>query len=247
MLLNCDLHNHSCLSPCGSLDLSPSALARLARERGLDVVALTDHHTAHNTPAFAEACRREGILGVYGMEIATVEEIHCVALFETPNAALAFEEKLRPHLPLVPNIPEKMGDQPVVDADDNIIDFLPNFLGVATDISLTRLRPFVEQAGGAFIPAHVDRCAFSLLSQLGRLPEGTGPLLEVSANVPPTLLGTLRREYAVIAASDAHYPENVAQAWAQVDVPSPSPSWPDILAALRANRIRSLSVRSGLL
>ncbi|MBP1588945.1 MAG: PHP domain-containing protein [Bacteroidales bacterium] len=239
MLLRCDLHNHSCLSPCGSLDQSPSGLAQLAKERGLDVVALTDHHSARNTPAFAEACARVGLLGVYGLEVATVEEVHCLALFDTPDEALAFEQVLQPHLPAFPNNPEKLGDQPIVDADDNILGFMPNYLGVATDIPFSQLRPLIEGAGGVFYPAHVDRPAFSLLSQLGRIPEGTGPVLEVSRHADADTVDRLRSDgYAVVAASDAHYPDTVASAWAVVD--AADRTWPAIWEAMRARCITAL-------
>jgi len=83
-----DLHNHSCLSPCASLEESPSLLARLARERGLDLVALTDHNSALNCPAFAEACAREGIAPLFGIEACSVEEVHVLCLFGTVDEAL---------------------------------------------------------------------------------------------------------------------------------------------------------------
>lgn len=236
MQLRCDLHNHSCLSPCGSLDLSPSALARLARQRGLHAIALTDHHTAQNAPAFAEACRRENLLPVFGLEISTVEEIHCLALFGAPADALAFERLLRPHLPDFPNIPEKLGDQPVVDIDDNILDLVPHYLGTASDIPFSALRPFVERAGGLFVPAHVDRPAFSLLSQLGRLPADAAPVVEISPHARPGLVERLRRDYTLLASSDAHHPDQVATAWTEIDIGSAPPTWPAIRAAILAGR-----------
>ena len=95
----CDFHLHSCLSPCGSLDSSPASIARAAKAAGLDAVALTDHNRALNAPAFAACCRRENLHALYGMEICTTEEIHCLALFETPEAALGFGTHLYDHLP----------------------------------------------------------------------------------------------------------------------------------------------------
>ncbi|MCQ2284884.1 MAG: PHP domain-containing protein, partial [Bacteroidales bacterium] len=38
-----DLHIHTVLSPCGALELSPSNIVRRALERGLDMIAITDH------------------------------------------------------------------------------------------------------------------------------------------------------------------------------------------------------------
>ena len=73
-----DLHIHSCLSPCADLEMSPRAIARRACEAGLDAIALCDHNSARNTPALREACAAEGIASLYGMEIATAEELHAL-------------------------------------------------------------------------------------------------------------------------------------------------------------------------
>ncbi|HNX58188.1 MAG TPA: PHP domain-containing protein, partial [Spirochaetota bacterium] len=62
MILRADLHIHSCLSPCGSLDMSPSRIVERAVESGLDVIALTDHNSALNCPALEEAARGYGRL-----------------------------------------------------------------------------------------------------------------------------------------------------------------------------------------
>ena len=50
-----DLHLHSCLSPCGSEDMTPANLAAMCALAGLDVVALTDHNTCGNCAAFCRA------------------------------------------------------------------------------------------------------------------------------------------------------------------------------------------------
>ena len=52
MAAYCDLHIHSCLSPCADDDMTPWNLVGMARVKGLDVIALTDHNTALNTPAW---------------------------------------------------------------------------------------------------------------------------------------------------------------------------------------------------
>ena len=86
-----DLHIHSCLSPCGDNDMTPNNIAGMAALKGLNLLALTDHNTAKNCPAFFEACRRQGIVPIAGMELTTAEDIHIVCLFETLEAALAFD------------------------------------------------------------------------------------------------------------------------------------------------------------
>ena len=55
-----DFHIHSCLSPCADDDMTPSNIAGMATLAGLNIVALTDHNTAKNCPAFFEAAKKYG-------------------------------------------------------------------------------------------------------------------------------------------------------------------------------------------
>lgn len=45
---------------------------------GLDIMALTDHNTLKNCPAFFKAAYRHGIIPVAGTELTTAEDIHAV-------------------------------------------------------------------------------------------------------------------------------------------------------------------------
>ena len=47
-----DLHIHSCLSPCGDDEATPASIAGMGKLNGLDIMALTDHNTTKNCPAF---------------------------------------------------------------------------------------------------------------------------------------------------------------------------------------------------
>ncbi|NLF21854.1 MAG: PHP domain-containing protein, partial [Lentisphaerae bacterium] len=82
-----DLHIHSCLSPCGDLEMSPRAIVERARAAGLDGVALTDHNSARNTPALADCSRSAGLACLFGLEVCTAEEVHTLALFDTLEQA----------------------------------------------------------------------------------------------------------------------------------------------------------------
>jgi len=64
-----DLHIHSCLSPCGDDDMTPNNIAGMAALKGLNIVALTDHNSTKNCPAFFEACKKQGIIPIAGMEL----------------------------------------------------------------------------------------------------------------------------------------------------------------------------------
>ena len=57
-----DLHIHSCLSPCGDDDMTPGNICDMARLKGLDIIAVTDHNSARNLPAAAELCADSGLL-----------------------------------------------------------------------------------------------------------------------------------------------------------------------------------------
>lgn len=207
MLVACDFHNHSCLSPCGSLEQSPAVLARLARERGLDLVALTDHNSALNTPAFALCAEREGIHALFGMEATSVEEVHVLCLFASVDGALDFGGFLAGHLPGLPYDPEKLGDQVVVDADDNVVDLPETYLGAALDLGFDELCAAAAERGALVVPAHIDRPMFGAISQLGFLPDGPYSAVEAVRPISPGAA----RGYTVISGSDAHYPEHVAR------------------------------------
>ena len=88
--LTYDLHLHSCFSPCGDGDMTPANIAGMAALNGLEVVALTDHNTARNCPAFLKWTEHYGLIGIPGMELCTSEEVHVVCLFPTLEDAYIY-------------------------------------------------------------------------------------------------------------------------------------------------------------
>ena len=75
-LFTYDLHVHSCLSPCGDDEMTPCNIAGMAFIAGVKIVALTDHNSCKNCPAFFKACEEYGVTPVAGCELTTAEEIH---------------------------------------------------------------------------------------------------------------------------------------------------------------------------
>ncbi|MDR0553687.1 MAG: PHP domain-containing protein [Treponema sp.] len=207
MPLLADFHNHSCLSPCGSLDLSPRALTAIAAAKGVKALALTDHNSSLNCPAFAKLCPRAGIIPLFGMEATTAEEIHTLCLFTELNAALAFGDDAYRLIMPFPNDPEKTGDQVYVDEDDAILGEVEYFLPSALELSVEDIGKRVAEYGGIVIPAHVDRPAFSMTSQLGVVVPGPWAAIECVRLPPP--VDTLG--FPLTTSSDAHYPEHVAR------------------------------------
>jgi len=214
-----DLHNHSCLSPCGSLELSPRRLLEVGAARGLKVMALTDHNSSLNCPAFAKLSPRYGIIPIFGMEATTSEEIHVLCLFTSLEASMAFNEYAYSILTPFLNNPEKTGDQVYVDEDDNIEGEVEYYLVNPLDLSIDNIGAKVGEYGGIVIPAHVDRPAFSMTSQLGVIIDGPWTALEC-VRIPPSLnaapLDTLG--FPMTTSSDAHYSEHVGRRPFELDV-----------------------------
>lgn len=218
MILRTDFHIHSCLSPCGDLDMSPAAIAARAKACGLDAVAITDHNSARHAPAFAEACAAAGLRALFGAEATTAEEAHVLCLFDDVDRAFRFGEWLYGLLPGVVCVPEKMGDQPVVNRFDEIEQTLDVYLGAATEVPLTDLCGEVLSRGGLFIPSHVDRPVTSLLSQLGRIPDLPYDAIEISPRYDRRRdPAGLRGRHAMLRSSDGHRIEEIGRGWTVLD------------------------------
>ncbi len=165
-----DLHIHSCLSPCGDNDNTPNNLAGMATLAGLQIMALTDHNTCKNCPAFFAAAKKQGIIPVAGMELTTAEDIHMVCLFPTLEQAMAFDKEIETRRVLIDNRPDIFGDQWILDENDEKIGEEPYLLSNATTVTLEESIPLVTSFGGVCYPAHIDREANGIIATLGALP-----------------------------------------------------------------------------
>lgn len=243
MIIRADLHNHSCLSPCGDLWNSPSRMAATAAERGITMMALTDHNSARNCPAFAQACTARGIVPVFGTETTTREEIHILSLFATVEEALDWGSWVYERLPDYHHDQEKYGDQVVVDAEENILAVEERYLIPAIDASLEEIAAETLLRNGLIIPAHIDRTAHSIASQLGFLPDQQFSALEITGL--PLAMDT--RGHTLICSSDAHFPEEIARRSITFEAPDaldPGDGFSALCAAIRENRI-TLSISPG--
>lgn len=169
-----DLHVHSCLSPCGDADNTPNNLAGMAFLNGVRIMALTDHNTTKNCPAFFEAARRYAIVPVAGMELTTSEDIHAVCLFETLDDAMAFNEEIETRRIRVKNREEIFGEQLILDDMDNVIGHEEDLLINATTVALDEAPQLVAKYNGICYPAHIDRPANGAIEILGDFPHYAG-------------------------------------------------------------------------
>ena len=199
-----DLHMHSCLSPCGSDDMTPANLCGMAALKGLNMIALTDHNTGLNLPAAKACCDAYGLTLIPGMEITTREEVHLLGYFPDVDTAVAFGQEVTAHLPKKKNKPSLFGNQLIMNEDDEVIQELDALLIGATDLTLKQLAGLVREAGGVPVPAHINRGSNGLLVNLGMMP----PDIEFTAvevwRALPCPHGPQQGRY-VTHSSDAHY------------------------------------------
>ena len=203
-----DLHIHSCLSPCADNDNTPNNIAGMASLCELDIVALTDHNSVLNCPAFFEAARKYGIIPIAGMELTTSEDIHMICLFESLSEALEFSRAVDKHRVKIKNRPEIFGDQLILDKDDNLISSDENLLPNATTLDLVSGARLVNEFKGICYPAHVDRQANGIISVLGAFPENPEFLfaefnLGENVNLYKEKYGL--EDKKILVSSDAHY------------------------------------------
>jgi hypothetical protein len=165
-----DLHIHSVLSPCADLEMSPVNIVNRAKALGLDIIAITDHNSTLHCPLTVELASRVGIMAVYGAEVTTREEVHCVCLVESEGRRQLLQQFLEDNIQRVPNNPDIFGYQVVVNEAEEIVDEVDYLLHGALRKGINEVEAFVHSIGGIFIPAHADRPKYSITSQLGFVP-----------------------------------------------------------------------------
>lgn len=203
-----DLHIHSCLSPCGDVDNTPCNIAGMASLCGLDIVALCDHNSTRNCPAFFEAAKRYGIVPIAGMELTTSEDIHVVCLFKTLESVETFNKEIDTYKFPLKNRPEIFGFQQVLDGNDNVIDEEENLLINATSLSVEDVPKIVSKYGGICYPAHIDRTSNGIISVLGTFPEKSDfKCVEFydAKNRDEYVKKYSLQDKKIIVSSDAHY------------------------------------------
>lgn len=211
-----DLHVHSCLSPCGDDDMTPANIAGMASLNGLNIVALTDHNTSKNCPAFFANAKRYGIVPVAGMELTSAEDIHVICLFPTLEAAMDFDGFVDERRVKIPNRKEIFGNQLVMNESDEVVSEESDLLINATTIDLESAFCEVTLRGGACYPAHVDRESGGMIAVLGDLPDT--PRYAAFELNDKASYGEYAERYEklrgmrYIVSSDAHYLWNISGA-----------------------------------
>ncbi len=203
-----DLHIHSCLSPCADNDCTPANIAGMGVLNGLNIMALTDHNTSKNCPAFFKAAKANGIIPIAGMELTTAEDVHAICLFEELECAMEFDRAVQKKRVLIKNRPDIFGEQIICGENDEVIGHEDNLLLNATEITIEEAARLADSFGGICYPAHIDREANGILAVLGFFPETPKfGCIEFNdpANVHELILRHRLQDKKVIVSSDAHY------------------------------------------
>ncbi len=222
--LRADLHVHTCLSPCGEDEMRPAAIVRCAKQRGLDVIAICDHNSTRNVAAVRRAAEGQGLVVMGGVEVSSAEEVHVLGLFDDAEGLNAMQKLIDDSLS-GENAPDLFGEQCLCDENDVIVGRESRLLIGATSLSVEKVVAGIRSVGGLAIASHVDREGFSLLGQLGLVPEGLAlDALEVSSrrSIEEALRSFPQIEgYPLVRSSDAHRLSEVGAAATTFAVVSP--------------------------
>ena len=224
-VFRCNLHMHTCLSPCAELDMYPEALVREALACSLDIIAISDHNASENVRYVQSAARDTPLVIIPGMEVATREEVHVLALFEGLDELASLQEFVYGRLQGV-NDEDAFGCQAIVNEQGEVEGFNEHLLIGATDIPLNDVVETVHSLGGLAIASHIDRPAFGIIGQLGFVPDDIPfDALEISWGLG---IARARQRYPelgrfpFITSSDAHYLKDIGKACTRMYLESPS-------------------------
>ncbi len=163
----------------------PPFIISEAANRGITLIAITDHNSSANVSAVQKAAAGSGVTVLPGMELQTREEVHVLCLFNNLDQLSAWQVIVDKTLPPLENRVDFFGEQFVVDETGDFIRRETRLLLTSSSLSFDDSCSKVHALGGLFIPAHVDRKAFGLFAALGFVPDNAAvDALELSRHTP---------------------------------------------------------------
>ena len=209
-----DLHIHTCLSPCTELSMSPKGILTAAKQKEIDILGICDHNSSENSLAIMKAAKKMQIHILPGLEVTSEEEVHVLALFDDIGNALKLQEHVYQNLP-GKNDEETFGMQVIVNDKEEVLGFNDKLLIGATTIPLDEVIGLIHTLEGLAIASHINREAFSIIGQLGFIPDDLGlDALEISPSI--TLKEAKQKfpyNYPITCSSDAHYPDDIGKSY----------------------------------
>ncbi len=213
---------HTCLSACAELDMTPPKIIKQARDSGLQIIAITDHNSAENIPAFYSIS--EGITVLAGMEITTSEEVHILAIFDSYEEIKPLQEVIYSSLQ-GPEFDGKLGYQLIVNEKEEILSFSKRPLIGATGLNAREVVNLIHKFNGLAIASHIDKEVFSIISQLGFVPPDIKfDALEISIHMR---MEEAKQRFSdlrlpLIQSSDSHHLKDVGRVFTEFLIERPA-------------------------
>jgi predicted metal-dependent phosphoesterase TrpH len=183
-VIRIEFHVHTVLSPCAEVEMIPPLIVLETIDRGIDVIAITDHNSISNIEAVQKSACNTDLLVLAGLELTTKEDIHLLCIFDGLPKTKQFYSIVYPLMPATLNNPELFGEQFVVDETGEFIENEKRLLLSATNITINQAVDEVHRQGGLAIAAHIDRKSNGLLEVLGFPPEKVKfDAMEISMNI----------------------------------------------------------------
>jgi hypothetical protein len=173
----------------------------MSKLKGLDIISLTDHNSGSNLEAMEEAAKQNGLIFVPGIEVTTREEVHVLVYFSALEPAVRFADSIYDSLPDIRNRPEIFGNQIIMNAHDSPGGTLVKLLLQASPYTIEEVISMAKSSGGIAVPAHINRDSFSVISNLGFIPEGLFGCVEIKQGLP---CPDINPDYMILNSSDAH-------------------------------------------
>lgn len=204
-----ELHIHTVLSPCGGIEMIPPLIVETALKKDIQIIAITDHNASANVEAVMQAAEGTGLKVIPGIELQTNEEIHSICLFNTLEQLAEFQSIVDKSLPDLKNNIEYLGEQFVVDKEGDFVRREERLLITSSSLSVYEACKIVTELDGLFIPAHVNREAYGIISHLGAIPPDLAVhTLEISRHITPEKACQKfpdLKKYHLIQSGDVHY------------------------------------------
>ncbi len=238
-----DLHIHTCLSPCGDLKMSPKNIIEQVLKNNIEIIAICDHNSAKNIPAVIRAAHNKNVCVIPGMEISTIEEVHILALFENIEFANEMEKLVYENLEGL-NDPDLFGMQVIANEFDEVEGFEEKLLIGSVNLSIEQVVDYIHKFNGLAIASHIDKQHYSIISQLGFIPENLQlDALEISKNLDQTETKLIMSKYSrfpFLKNSDAHFIEDLGNVFNEFLIEQPT--FEEIKKALQGEAGRKVNI-----
>jgi 3',5'-nucleoside bisphosphate phosphatase len=177
---------HTVLSPCAEVEMIPPLIVKNALEKNISIIAITDHNSSRNFASVKNAAAGTSLTVLPGMELQTREEVHVLCLFDSVEQINELQQIVDLNLPDIKNQAEHFGEQFIVDETGGFLAREDRMLLSSVNISIEDAFRIVEDLGGLFIPAHVNRKAYGLIANLGFVPTDIDiKVVEISRHLTP--------------------------------------------------------------